>query len=263
MEKTRKNSTAPEEGQQSPRTIDLELLEAIREGTIETISGIVASRGTTIGEFRLDNSTLLHLAVQYGPSNLTSILVPLVDVNIQRPSDGFTALHMAAAMGRIATIEALLRPDSNVDETIRNNSGETATDVACTKSVETAIRYGIARFAETMAREVSLALSRKDVNVLASILSNPRTTRNLSLNDLDATGENFLHRAAKIGQPDLNQLLLDAGADPFVKSRKGKMAFEMTNNEEIRRRLKTGKMIFFLFYIYHWDSGLTTFLGIT
>lgn len=242
----RKESLAPEVPSGSGhQTLEIELLDAIREGNIDNIKTYVAKKGETLESFRVEGNSLLHLSVQYGPSNLTAMLIPLVDVNVRRNSDGYTALHLAAAVGRIATIEALLRPDSAIDETITNEAGETPIAVACSKSVATAIKYGITRFAETMARELFLAINRRDVEGVRKVLENPRTVRCLNVNELDPSGDNFLHRAAKMGSLEIVMLLMAAGADPYKKNRQGKMSFELATNEAVRRSLKSGNSFSF------------------
>ncbi len=70
-----------------------------------------------------------------------------------------------------------------------------------------------------------------------------KSKRNLHLIDVNcpnSRGDSILHEAVKTGNLEMVQACLNLGADPFQKSRKGKIAIELAKKDQIKEVLKSG-----------------------
>lgn len=85
-------------------------------------------------------------------------------------------------------------------------------------------------------------VQKGDLNGLKTLFGG-KSKRNLHLVDVNtpnARGDSILHEAVKVGDLGLVNACLNLGADPFQKSRKGKIPVELTKKEPIKDVLKSG-----------------------
>jgi ankyrin repeat protein len=191
---------------------------------------------------------------------------------VHPPGSGTTPLHLAASLGRIDIVNLLLdQPD--IDDTLRDSNGKTCKDVAKGKEV-IQILHGAhppsfpsrAQLHETLPLDSrsflnasyksllrSYILSPMDApqNVgLVSLLESPRA-RGVDLSYLDdASGTSLLHEAARRKHLRLVELAVRAGANVFVRDRRGKMAWEGTGKDDhVRVFLRQCTSLFSLLHL--------------
>lgn len=133
-------------------------------------------------------------------------------------TDGFTALHVAAMFGHESIVQFLLDRFALVNTIAENTSGATALHLAVAFRDETAA----ARIAQTL------------------------IDNGAELNAKQIGGQTPLHHAVARGSAKLVDVLVMAGADPFLKDEQGRSASDLAKemagedlpNEEIRSTLK-------------------------
>lgn len=162
------------------------------------------------------------------------------DVNEKDPNTGNTALHEAVITGRTPIVVHLMQLPV-VDDTIRNNKGLTALEVASTPEMEQALSASQNKFAEKIAVRLKRAFKARDVRELQSIYRNPRVSELMNINGCDpTTGRTVLHDAAAENDLQLVKFILAHGGDTLIKDRQThKLAQDLTTNDEIRRLLIT------------------------
>ena len=166
-----------------------------------------------------------------------------------------TALHLAASLGR-EDIVGLLLDQEEIDDTVRDAKGLTAKAVARTKEVRDVIQGESAGFSInasyhpiTLCFKDSQSLFRASFTSLLrtyilspsnappppsllSQLSSPR----VSLLDLsyvdDASGTTLLHEAARRKDLRLVELAVRAGADVFVRDRRGRPVADAAGKDD-------------------------------
>ncbi|KAJ7143846.1 Oxysterol-binding protein-domain-containing protein [Mycena epipterygia] len=171
---------------------------------------------------------------------------------VHPPGSGTTALHLAAALGR-ADIVNLLLEQENINDTLCDREGRTARDVARGKDVVRVIddsRAFLNASYRSLLRSYILSPLPPSINAtqsshsshsysqsqtqapqasqpspaLLALLSSPRVAHiNLSYLD-DASGSALLHEAARRRDLRLIELAVRAGADVFVRDKRGKLA---------------------------------------
>jgi ankyrin repeat protein len=217
------------------------ILSAVEEGVLEKLDLIAREVGTTLRDYRApDGSTVLHYSASHGPAELTHALVKAgVGINVQR-ADGFTAIHIASAMGRLSTVETLLLAPQ-IDDTLKDNREHTAIEVSKSRHIEAAFQYARSCFVAATMAELFNAVQKGDADKIRKCMDSNRARNLVDINETDSSGETLLHRAVKSGKIELVQACLAAGADPFAKNRKGKLPLETTPSHEIKQLLKEGK----------------------
>jgi ankyrin repeat protein len=219
--------------------IEQRVIESVQSGDLDGILAVISDAESTLNAYRQrDGSTLLHLCAISAPFNLVKTILVSVDPNIQS-FDGSTALHLASAAGRLSVVEALLETP-NIDDTIKDNVGRTAVDVARSKPVETAFKFAQSKFVESILTSMHQAVSKGDIKTLQSCMASKRAKSLVDINAVNQAGDTILHRAVKGGKINVIKACLSLGADAFAKNRKGKMPIEMTSSDEIKRLLKEG-----------------------
>jgi ankyrin repeat protein len=163
-------------------------------------------------------------------------------------------LHLAASLGRLDVVNLLLEQE-NIDDSLRDNQGKTCRDVARGKDIVRAID-GTRLFGSTLHHLIhrfDIKDSRSFLNAtyrsllrsyilspvndppspaLISLLDSPRV-KFIDLSYLDNdSGTSLLHEAARHKDLRLIELAVRAGADVFVRNRKGKMAYEGTGKDD-------------------------------
>ena len=178
---------------------------------------------------------------------------------VHPPGSGTTPLHLAASLGRLDIVNLLLDQE-NIDDSLRDSQGRTCRDVARGKDVVRAIDgtrtlfFCICNlhlllftdpdiikdsrsFLNASYRSLLRSYILSPVNdppspALISLLESPRVKFvDLSYLDNDS-GTSLLHEAARHKDLRLIELAVRAGADVFVRNRKGKMAYEGSGKDD-------------------------------
>ncbi|KAJ7708171.1 Oxysterol-binding protein-domain-containing protein [Mycena rosella] len=199
----------------------------------------------------------LHLAIRCASRETIALLLSHRAISpngVHPPGSGTTALHLAAALGR-ADVVALLLEQEAIDDTMVDGAGRTARDVAVARGggkevvrviddsraflnaayrsllrsyilsplPPSASTTGTSSLSSLPSPFLSSASGQPSPALLA-LLSSPRAAHiNLSYLD-DASGSALLHEAARRRDLRLIELAVRAGADVFVRDRRGKMA---------------------------------------
>jgi ankyrin repeat protein len=219
------------------------ILLAVEEGVLSNVTTLLSKFGKTLTDYRTtDGSTVLHLSAFRGPTELTRSLIRAgVDVNVLR-GDGSTALHVAAAAGRLSTVEVLLA-SPNIDDTLRDNKDRMPIKVSKTRQIEAAFQYAQSCFVASTTADLFSAVQKGDVERIQTCMASERAKNLVDLGEADTSGETLLHRAVKSGKPEVVQACLAIGADPFAKNKKGKLPLEITQSVEMRQLLKEAPMV--------------------
>ena len=173
---------------------------------------------------------------------------------IHPPGSGTTPLHLAASLGRVDVVNLLLEQE-NIDDSLRDSHGKTCRDLARSREVSRAIdgtcslSYHIsqiltqkidpdsrsffnASYRSLLRSYILSPLSSPPSPSLIQLLESPRVTfLDLSYLD-DDSGTSILHEAARRKDLRLIELTVRAGADVFVRNRKGKMAHEGAGKDD-------------------------------
>ena len=174
---------------------------------------------------------------------------------VHSPGSGTTPLHLAASLGRVDIVNLLLEQDT-VDDSLRDANRKTCRDVARSKEIvkaidgmsckEISIVYVL--FIHFVDSRSFLTASYRSLlrsyilsppldspsSALLILLASPRIQHvDLSYLD-DDSGLSLLHEAARRKDLRLIELTVRAGADVFVRDRKGKMAYEGAGGKDER-----------------------------
>jgi oxysterol-binding protein 1 len=226
-------------------------VEALRGGDREAIAK--AMKEQELGSpARLQETTLLHLAIQCADlpviervlANTVQSEKPAAGLNA-RDKDGNTPLHLAARLGRIPVVRALLEQDG-INDSVSNLKGETALDVAYSADIFQELQLARSLYVDSNVRRIHSLVAQKDYGGLEKLLNDSRVRTTIDLNGMELatdrtsleTGGTLLHEAARKRDVKLIQLLLMNGADPFRRDRKGKLAQDVTKDEKTRHILK-------------------------
>jgi hypothetical protein len=182
---------------------------------------------------------------------------------IHPPGSGTTALHLAASLGR-AEIVSLLLDQPGIDDTLRDNQGRTCKDVAKGKEAIQVLQGRLTvpapssypssspdsrSFLSASYRSLLHSYALTPFNAqpsqgLVSLLGSPRA-KGIDLSYLDdTTGTSLLHEAARRKDLRLIELVVRAGADVFVRDRRGKMAYDgLGKDDRVRVFLRQCKFL--------------------
>ncbi|ODQ52456.1 hypothetical protein SAICODRAFT_93301 [Saitoella complicata NRRL Y-17804] len=226
-------------------------LEALRSGDAQAIDRALQQyladtaqsndgpRASTGSRTSSDISTPLHLAVQCASHQVVEhiILKNIVDINTQ-DKDGNTALHLAAALARDDVVQLLMQ-QSNVNDTIPNNDGKQPFQVATTPELADTMQLSRAQYTDFVSNRFKQLVQAGDLQGVEQLFTNPRAVSLCEVSRQDPeTGSTLLHDAAKAKNLELVQFLLDRGADPFRRDKKGKLPWEVTKDDKIKHVLK-------------------------
>ena len=149
--------------------------------------------------------TALHWAAYYNRLKIVKILIDAgADVNIQNEEED-TPLHIATRWCNIKTIKLLL--DSGADVNIKNKKGWTPLHSTL------AIEY---------------------LDKLTLLLSVP----DIDLNVQDTEGWTPLHWAVYFNEFKVVEILVDAGARKDIRDDGGRLPYDRTTNQELKKLLK-------------------------
>lgn len=158
-----------------------------------------------------------------------------IDVN-GRDTAGSTALHHAAQLGRLEIIDLIL-DEPHVNDTLQNADRKQAYEVAQNGEMAHHMQTRRGTYIEKVNAQFQQALRSNDGS-LEDLLDNPRASTLLNLNKPDSDGNTALHTAAASRNAPLAQLLLNHGADPFPRNKKGKLPSDLTKDDKIRAMFK-------------------------
>lgn len=164
-----------------------------------------------------------------------------------------TPLHLAASLGRADVVSLLLDQDA-IDDTIRDAQGRTCRDLARSQHVARLIdgqhllllvvpatypsplsdsrSFLTASYRSLLRSYILSPPSDPPPPALLALLSSPRASL-LDLSYLDdASGSAILHEAARRKDLRLIELAIRAGADVFVRNRRGKMPLDSAGKDD-------------------------------
>ncbi|KIJ28907.1 hypothetical protein M422DRAFT_784466 [Sphaerobolus stellatus SS14] len=220
----------------------IKLLAALRSGDPALIHPILTEisrdRGKSIDGSVDLGAAALHLAIRCASYDTIQLLLQnrSISANSVHPAEsGTTALHLAASLGRADVVSLLLEQDG-VDDTVRDSKGRTPKDVARSKEV-----HDVIQDSQTLFRASFFSLLRTYIlspqnasppPALLAALSSPRASLlDLSYVD-DASGTTLLHEAARRKDLSLIELAIRAGADVFVRDRRGRPVTDAAGKDD-------------------------------
>ncbi|QRW05886.1 oxysterol binding protein [Ceratobasidium sp. AG-Ba] len=233
----------------------VKLLAALRTGDIAHIqpflSDIKPSKkaGTLDAEGPTANDTaalVLHFAIRGATYETVELILSnkYVSPNLAHPpGSSFTALHLAASLGRADVLRLLIEQDG-ADDTITDDHGQSPADVAKDQRTLDTIRG----LQDDFRRQYTVLLSQyvaspptSDISSspaapeLLAILRAPRV-KLLDLSQLDSSsGTTLLHEAARRRDQLLVEAAVHAGADVFVRDRQGKGVLDSDRGKDGER----------------------------
>ncbi|KAF5380142.1 hypothetical protein D9615_006306 [Tricholomella constricta] len=225
---------APAESMSAP-LYQVKLLQALRNGDPALIHPFLAEIGKDKRKSNDDLDTgaaALHLAVRCASVDTVSLLLSHRAISpngLHPPGSATTPLHLAASLGRVDIVNLLLEQDS-INDALRDAQGRMPSEVARGRDVLKAIHdshaFLNASYRSLLRSYILSPPTEPPATALLALLASPRT-RFVDLSYLDdGSGRALLHEAARRKDLRLIELAVRAGADVFVRDRRGKMAGE-------------------------------------
>jgi oxysterol-binding protein 1 len=212
--------------------------EAIKNDDLITIRKSLPSVSTYRSQF----GTVLHLAASFGSTKtFDELLSEGIDVNCQN-IDGCTALHVASRLGRQEIVELLLCQEE-IDDTIKDKEGKSPLEIAKSRQISSVFEYARNIYVIKKTKQMITFALRGDFDSLKELFEKPRNQALLDINTIDHNGDTILHICSRMGNLQMVQLVLNLGADPFIKNRKGKIPMEVCKDEMIKHLLKEAPMV--------------------
>ncbi|KAF9218913.1 hypothetical protein BS17DRAFT_883213 [Gyrodon lividus] len=220
----------------------VKLLSALRNGDPALIHPFLTEiskerRNSVDGELNT-GAAALHLAIRCASMDTVQLLLSHRAISpnaVHPPGSGTTAIHLAASLGRADIISVLL-DQPGIDDTLRDAQGRTCKDVA--KGKETIqVLQDSRSFLNASYRSLLHSYALSDIKAqpsptLVSLLESPRA-KGVDLSYLDDTsGTALLHEAARRKDLRLVELAVRAGADVFVRDRRGKMTYDGVGKDD-------------------------------
>ncbi|KAJ5053713.1 uncharacterized protein L3040_000004 [Drepanopeziza brunnea f. sp. 'multigermtubi'] len=225
--------------------------KAIRESDstrYSTSSATGSGSGSGSGSLGLEDTTILHLAIQCAELSVVEYVLSdgagTIDLNA-RDKEGNTALHLAAAQGR-GQIVRLLLDQPGINDSIANYQGRFPLDLARTPDIFQQLQLSRSIFVDSKIRQVQALVSQGDYKRLSEVLEEPRVKMVLDINGgefasdptIIQAGGTLLHEAARSKNEELIKVLLFHGADPFRRDRRGKLPQDITKDDHIKSVLR-------------------------
>ncbi|KAF4509908.1 hypothetical protein G6O67_001843 [Ophiocordyceps sinensis] len=235
------------------------VVEALRSGDTASIFKAIrdtaeggprpsTSSVSTLGPGPLDDTTILHLAIQCAEFPVVEYVLSAspdsVDINA-RDNHGNTPLHVAATHGRTPVVKLLLE-QRDINDAVANQQGKLPIDLARNPEIFQLLQLSRSLFAEAKVQQVQELIANNDYDTLAQVLEEPRLKTVLDINSPEfssdpttvQSGGTLLHEAARKKNTQLIEVLLLHGADPFRRDRKGKLAQSVTSDDGVKAMLK-------------------------
>jgi ankyrin repeat protein len=222
--------------------------EALRSGDTALISKSIREASESAGAGSLEDTTILHLAIQCAELPVVEYVLSdgagSIDVNA-KDRDGNTPLHVAAQQGR-GQIVRLLLAQPGINDSVLNYQGKLPLDLARTPDIFQQLQLSRSLFVDAKIKEIQLLIANGDYKTLGEVLEEPRVKTVLDINGGEfaseittvQSGGTLLHEAARRRNTRLIQVLLLHGADPFRRDRRGKLPQDVTKDETTRAMLK-------------------------
>ncbi|KDQ17455.1 hypothetical protein BOTBODRAFT_128393 [Botryobasidium botryosum FD-172 SS1] len=213
----------------------VQLLAALRSGDPALIQPFLAK--IALSKDNEGAAAALHLAIRCASRDTIAILLSnrFISPNTCHPPGSKTSpLHLAASLNRLDIIQLLLEQE-DIDIAAHNSEGRSAAQVGGDQ-VKAAIQDARAALAQSYAAllrdYVASPLSAPpSVSLLAFLSSRRAQCVDLSALDPD-TGTSLLHEAARRKDLRLIEMSARAGADVFVRDRRGKSVSETIKSDE-------------------------------
>ncbi|KAI0757752.1 Oxysterol-binding protein-domain-containing protein [Daedaleopsis nitida] len=235
-------SSGPRHGSGLDSLYQVRLLSALRSGDPARIhpflTDITKDRRTS-SESDLDlGAAALHLAIRCASCDTIGLLLShrSISPNAVYPhGTGTTALHLAASLSRTDVVNLLLDQEG-IDDSLRDHQGKTCLEVARGKDTSRAIRdsrsFLTASYRSLLRSYIMSPHSAPPPDALVKLLESPRI-RLVDLSYLDdASGRALLHEAAQRKDLRLVEKAIRAGADVFVRDRKGRPVYESAPKDD-------------------------------
>ncbi|KAL5534160.1 hypothetical protein ACEPAG_621 [Sanghuangporus baumii] len=238
----------------------VKLLGALRTGDAASITQLLseiarAKRHNLHDDFDV-GAAALHLAIRCASTDTIALLLSnrSISPNAVYPrGSGTTPLHLAASIGRADVVNLLLEQDG-IDDTLRDAHGRTCKEIARGKDVHKAIRDSrsllTASYRSLLHSYIASPPNQGPPQALIELLHSPRI-RLVDLSYLDpSTGRSLLHEAARRKDLSLIDLSIKAGADVFVRDKRGKSVIESIHGS------KDDRVRVFLRQFTNYDASL-------
>ncbi|KAI0653811.1 Oxysterol-binding protein-domain-containing protein [Cubamyces menziesii] len=218
------------------------LLSALRSGDPARIHPFltdISKDRRTSSESDVDlGAAALHLAIRCASCDTISLLLSHRSISpnaVYPPGSGTTALHLAASLSRTDVVNLLLDQEG-IDDSLRDSHGKTPLEVARGKETIRAIRdsraFLTASYRSLLRTYILSPPSAPPPDALVKLLSSPRI-RLVDLSYLDdASGRTLLHEAARRKDLRLIELAVRAGADIFVRDRRGRAVYDSAGKDD-------------------------------
>jgi len=193
----------------SGRGLDVALLEAAARGDVAGIERALAGGAdvdTVIG--RNGRPPLTQTVVGGYSAAVVRLLSAGADPSI-RDAHGFTALHVAAKLGRADLVAVLL--EAGADPAARTRNGRTPLELALESRAPSTALLGLLRPDGDAAHALATAAAAGDVDALKRQID-----EGADVDAFDGDGRSALYVAAAAGQADSVRALIEAGANPLL-----------------------------------------------
>jgi len=213
------------------------LFDAVAAGDLAEVKRLVVGCGVDPNVREDDyGATPLHVAAEYGYSEIVEVLLEHGAAPNIREKYGDTPLHYAATFGNSKVVEVLL--EHGADPNARNNYGATPLHYAAAfdypEVVKLLHKKDLSDYDATPLHAAAEFNYSEIVKLLLEHGANPNIQEN-------KYGYTPLHYAAKKCHVNVARVLLDHGADPTIRDNKGRTPLDYGSNceeiiEELRRR---------------------------
>lgn len=225
---------------------------------MDNLELILKDLKVTPKQFKSPYGNLLHISTSLAKLDDFKKIIKWsgLSVNEVNLNDGSTPLHLATRLNRYEIVEYLLSLPE-IDDSIKDHDGKTCLDYCKNKPFVNLIectRYILRVFvfnnnyvdSRNVYREKTLktlfkAIHKQKLKDIYEIVGNSRCRSLIDFSAPNSQGETILHAASKTENEEIVKLCLKVGVDPFMKNKRGKIAFELARKPNIRDLLKQGK----------------------